>query len=306
MLIISIVIYKTLNISHKNNISSYNQFCNTLTKNSHPIITSALNITVTLFMMITFYVMISGFSSLLYQELHINKLLGSLFILIPCYFIFQKNIRGLLNTSKYLIPILIFFIIFISLKNIQPFKQYILNQITYSFYSTQTPTNNFCTSIILPLISSILYASYNCIILIPVIISISNITQTKKDNLITSSLCFTIMIFLSIAIYNLLLQGNTTIFHIEMPIMKIAENLGNTYKLIYIILILIAIFTTAISTGYGAIDNLNKKPQKNTKSTIIILTTALFLSQISFSTLINLLYPTLGILGLFEITLLLI
>lgn len=82
-LIISLVIYKVFKICNKNKIDTYQQFCNHI-GNPNKInnakfavanntkFANLLNNIVNIFLLITFYVMIAGFSSLLKQEFGIN------------------------------------------------------------------------------------------------------------------------------------------------------------------------------------------------------------------------------------------
>lgn len=93
---------------------------------------------------------------------------------------------------------------------------------------------------------------------------------------------------------------------IEIPIIYIASLLGNVTKYIYGMLILIAIFTTAISAGYGFLNNITKDKKNYLKGALIICTTSIFAGQIGFSNLISFLYPVFGYLGILQIFFLLI
>ena len=86
-----------------------------------------------------------------------------------------------------------------------------------------------------------------------------------------------------------------------MPIIKIVEKYGSIYKILYVIMIAISIFTTAISTGYSFLINCTKSKKTYKIMLGIVSFFAIFLSQISFSVFVDLLYPVLGIVGIFEI-----
>ena len=94
--------------------------------------------------------------------------------------------------------------------------------------------------------------------------------------------------------------------NIEIPIVYISSTLGSIGKYIYGILILMAIFTTAISAGYGFLINVTNRRKKYIKLGIIICICSIFFGQISFSSLINILYPIFGYLGIIQIFFLLI
>ena len=94
--------------------------------------------------------------------------------------------------------------------------------------------------------------------------------------------------------------------NVELPIVYIANTLGILGKYIYGIVILIAIFTTAVSTGYGFLMNVTKSRKKYLKLAGIICLTAIFIGQMGFASLINILYPMFGYLGIIQIIFLLI
>ena len=198
-----------------------------------------------------------------------------------------------LRASYYLIPILIIFLVLISLKDINVIYNY--NNVFTNFSSQQY--SGF--------VKSILYACYNCILLIPVLVNLIKYVKSKKNILVISIINFIIISILSLCVYNLLLIGNEKIFCLEMPIIEIVKKYGNIYKNLYIIMIAISIFTTAISTGYSFLNNFSKSKKTYKRNLIIISVLSIFLSQISFSVLVNLLYPVLGFVGIVEIILIL-
>ncbi len=94
--------------------------------------------------------------------------------------------------------------------------------------------------------------------------------------------------------------------NIELPIIYIANTLGIWGKYVYGIVVLIAIFTTAVSSGYGFLINITKTRKKYLIIAGIICAVSIFVGQIGFSNLINVLYPIFGYLGIIQIIFLLI
>lgn len=305
--IISYIIYKVLYICNKNKINTYSDFCdflsnsfndNNLIKFNNKIISTWLNNVVNIFLLITYFVMISGFSSFMKQEFNANGFISSGIIILLCYFVFLKNVEGLVRLSNYLIPIVIIFIIFISMKNINFIENY--NNI-FGFTMLENTGDISVSNIWKAFYNSILYGCYNCIIMIPVIITLKNQINNRKNIKYISFFSFLIINLLSISIFNLLLQGNELIFKLEMPIITITSKLGKIYKLIYLMIIGISIFTTAVSSGCGFLNNCSKNRKSFKINLLFISFFAIFLSQISFSFFVNLLYPVLGIVGFAEV-----
>ena len=118
--IIGLVIYKVLKICKDKEINTYQEFCGII-KNEK--ISNLLNNIVTIFLAVSYFARIAGFSSFMKQEFNMNKYLAGGIIVILCYLIFLKNISGLIKISDYLIPILIAFILIISTKDIYAVSQ---------------------------------------------------------------------------------------------------------------------------------------------------------------------------------------
>ena len=279
---LGLIIYKVIKISKKYGINNYEEFLEKIgTKNT--IIKSIINI----FLLISFYIMVAGFSAYIEQEIKLPKIVGSLLIIILCYFIFTKNINGIIKANTILVPILVIFIIIFGIKNIS-----INNEIT-----TTVKNQNYFKFII----SAMLYASYNSITLIPMLVTIRKLVKTDKENKIIFLILTTTTIILALIIYNLITKIDININTIELPTIYIANKLGPIYKYIYGIIILVSIFTTAISDGYGFLQNNAKNNKQYKIINILMCISSIFVSNIGFSKLLKLLYPIFGILGLIQI-----
>lgn len=155
--------------------------------------------------------------------------------------------------------------------------------------------------IIKSIIKSILYASYNCILLIPVLVTLKEQIKNRKNITSIAIISSLILMLLSFSIFNILSNGTVEEYKLEMPIISIVKQNGNLYQKIYLIIIGISIFTTAVSSGCSFLNNCSYSKKQFKKYLNIMSISAIFLSQISFSTLVNLLYPVLGIVGVVEI-----
>ncbi len=280
---IGLIIYKVLKISIKHNINTYEQLVKKIYKKDK--VKEILKIIINIFLLISFYVMIAGFAAFFSQELGINNILATCVICILCYITFLGNIKTIVKVNSLLMPIIIIFIIYLIINNIDGF-----NNIEF--------TNK---EIVKAIIKSILFTSYNSIILIPILLSlktyIKSIKQIKNISILTSIIIFIV----SISIYGLLLKIDINIPQIELPIVYIAGKMGVIHKYIYGLIILGAIYTSAISAGYGILENYAKNKKIYKLIALIMCSSALIVSQIGFSQLVDLLYPILGVLGFLQI-----
>lgn len=283
--IIGLVIYLTFKIVINNNIKTYSDFIKCLV-GSNKILNYTINNIMNIFLLISFIVMVSGFGAYFNQEFNIPAIFGALIISVLAFFTFFKDIDGIVKINTFLIPILIFLIILLG------FKEGIS-----SFAINSFPTASGFSWIL----RSILYASYNSIVLIPIIINLQNLLSNKKQVKYVIGFTLFIMVLMSIIIYGVLILNVSEIENIEIPIVFIANKFGIIYKYLYGLVILIAIFTTAISEGYSFLENVAKNKKQYFIYSILICFLSIAFSNIGFGKLLDLLYPLLGYLGLLQI-----
>lgn len=146
-----------------------------------------------------------------------------------------------------------------------------------------------------------MYASYNSILLIPVLTSIKDYIKESK-NIKHIALIVTIIITLLLTIIFLcLINVDVNIKELEMPAVYAIYKIWPNIKNIYGIIILISIFTTAISLGISFLKNVAKSQKSYNVIALLMCLSSLIFSNIGFSNLVNLFYPILGFLGLLQI-----
>ena len=286
-ILIGITIYKTLKIIEKNNIQNYKEFLECLIKNKK--IKEIINIIVIIFILASFYIMIAGFGAYLQQEFNLNSIIGSAILAILCLFIFKTSIKGLVKANEILIPLLIFIVIFIGIINLKNIDFKNINN-----YLIQDNNKSW-------LATSILYASYNSILLMPVLTSIKEYISKTKNTKYISLIVTVITIILLSTVFLFLINVDVNIKNLEMPAVYAINKICPNIKSIYGIIILISIFTTAISLGISFLKDVSKNEKQYNIIAILICITGIIFSKMGFSNLVNLFYPILGILGLIQI-----
>ena len=278
------LVLKCLNIKEKLNINNYNEFIVYLEKKyslfNYQIFISIINI----FLAASFYIMTSSLASLFSYQFNISKIITVLITIIFCFYILSKNnLTFIYKINSILMPVLISFIFLFSISNIN------LNNI--EFFSGNE-------NIFFSIFMGILYFSYNSLLLIPVVF---NIKITKNYSNLKISLLFSFIIFILLLLFNfLLLTFYSEILNIDLPIVYLC---GSIVKVFGFFIILSAILTTLISSGYSFVNNLNKKNKKIKLITFLLL--SFVFSFFSLSALINFFYPLFGFFGLFQIFLIL-
>ncbi len=295
-LLFGILNYQVFRTLQKENINNYAEL---LTKISHKkVLNQAISIIVSLFLLISFYIMVAGMSAYFEQEFGLPIWLGAIIMAAFCYITLQRGTKGIVMVNSILIPCLILFILYLGLQNL-----------TFSTnYFSGIETNNYSWNWLL---SSILYASYNTIILVPILTEIKSYVDSKKKAIIVSLLCIIILSVLGICIFCLLLR-NPNVYMFELPMVEVAKDFGRVCKYIYGGVVGVAIFTSAISAGYGFLQNevakrefkrgdVEKRQNKYYQKLLLgICIVAPIISNFGFSTLVSRLYPIFGILGLLQ------
>ena len=285
--LIGLIIYKTLKIIKINNIKNYKDFLDLLIQNQK--IKNVANSIINIFILVSFYIMIAGFGAYLQQELNINSMIGSAILAVFCIILFRKNIEGVVKANQILVPILVTTIIFFGILNLKNINFSNLNN-----YLINYNNKNW-------VITSILYASYNCVLLIPVLSTLIDYIKSNKNiKHISLIVTFAVIILLTI-IFLFLVIVDVDIKELEMPAVYAINKISPRLKSIYGLIILISIFTTAISLGISFLENTSKNKKKYNINSLIICGTSIIFSQIGFSNLVNILYPILGAIGILEI-----
>lgn len=291
--IIGVVIYKTLKILKNNDINTYMDFLNILLKdtkiNKEVKIGNVINIIINLFVLITFFIMISGFGAYFEQEFKINSLIGSGILATMSFFVLINNVKGVVKANGILVPILIGILFFIGIIIIKDFELMYVNE-----QFIKTNNYNF-------IVSAILYASYNSILLIPVIITLKKYINNNKQILYISILSSFIILILSFIVFFILTKVDIDIAQIEMPAVYVVSNISRILKYLYGFIILVSIFTTTISLGMSFLQNTAKTKKTNIYIAASICIISVVVSKIGFSNLVSSIYPIFGYIGIFQI-----
>ena len=295
----SLIIYQVFHMAEKLKVTSYDELLKKIS--THKIFNQAISIIISLFLLVSFYIMVAGMSALFHQEFGFPVWACSILMVIFCYLVLQKDMKGIMTVNSILIPALILFILYLGIQNLD---------FTTSYLEMKAiePPNAWQWGI-----SSILYASYNSIMLVPMLIELKPYITSKAKAKQVSGICAVILSLLGVSLFSLLLRGNERIYNLELPMIEIVKDFGAIYSYLYIGVVITAIFTTAISAGYGFLKNqvsrkqfskgnvAKREKQYYRKVLLAICASAPFVANIGFSNLVGKLYPMFGILGLIQI-----
>ena len=287
--ILGILTSKVLKIIGKEQeVNTYNEFLFYIFNNKNSKLVVILNYIINTFLLITFYIMVSGFTAYFKQEYNIPNYMTGIILAILCYVALNNNIDEVVKISAILVPVIILFIISFGFFDISNG----INQVLEMNFIA----NNFIRG----MWNSIIYSSYNSIILIPVLVTLKKYVN-KKNFYSIGVITSLVVIVLSLFIYIILLKSNIDIIEFDLPIIYIVKQYGSVFKYLYGVVIVISIFTSIISAGYSFLKNSIKNKKRYSKLLKVMCISSIFITNIGFSNLVNTLYPIFGILGIVQI-----
>ena len=289
-LLISIVIYKTFLIIHIRKIYNYEDFLQEIFHSKN--ISNISNIIVNAFLLITFYIMISGFGAYFEQQFEIPAIIGAIILATISFVVLIKDIEGVKRVNSVIVPILIiviFIIGFLSLKNIFSGSGEIWQANFESKYNFNW------------ILQAVVYCSYNMILVIPVIVNLGKYIKNKNQIVIVSVFSGAIVFVLAMSIFLVLTSVKTDYSRIQMPAVYAIDNNFPHFSGVYGIVILISIFSTAISIGITFLKNITKNKKSYPQFVAIMCISGVLISNFGFSNLVKMLFPVFGYLGIMQI-----
>lgn len=290
--LMGLVMYKTLCIVEEKNINTYKDFLDILIMSrnkSGSYIKNIVNSIINIFILVTFFIMVAGFGAYFEQEFGINSLIGSIILALVTFITFMTSVKGVVKVNEILVPILIIFLVIVGILNLPE-----INFLKLDNYIIQINFSNY-------ILSGILYCSYNTILLIPVLLTLKDYIKNRQQITGVAIVTTIITTLLSLIVFLLLVRVDVDITKLEMPAVYVVSNSFRILKYVYGFIILVSIFTTAISLGTSFLQNIAKNKKSYTQFALIMCITSVITSKIGFSNLINLLYPFFGYLGLVQI-----
>lgn len=278
-ILFGVIIFAVLSLVNKKGISSYDE----LIKDNKFLLP-----VVKIFTFICFCIMISAIGSYGEEQFGVSFWIGATLAGVLCFVLFMFKFNGLEKINNILVPfILIGTLILGTWKYNLSGVELMPGEESYSPFM-----NNF-------LISAILYAGYNSILLVPILVELKNYNLKKGDIMLLSVLSTLILALSGILIYKAINVFYPEILFAELPTLVLAKLCGNFVWKYYSVVILFAIITTAFSCGYSFLKMNNEKNYFRNSALMCI--SGVLLSRIGFSQMINICFPIFGYLGIVQL-----
>lgn len=273
-------------ISIKHNLTSYGEVIRVVSPNILGKITGAIT---TLYLISSASIILAGSGALINQFFGIPKIVGSLIMVVIALFFLLRGTNGLIEVNSFIVPTLIATISIITILYFMFCKDLISLEHLFSFKAQKKGIA----------ISTLLYAGYNTLCSLGVLVPLSTEIRKPKTMFYGVTLGAIGLVLLSIAINFLLMINQPYINNYEIPLLFVAQPFGNIIQSLLLVVILLEMFSTEVSDVYSISKTLDDTFKLDFKKAIfIVIFIALPISVIGFSKLIGVLYPMFGVLSL--------
>jgi uncharacterized membrane protein YkvI len=243
---------------------------------------------ITFFLFGALTAMIAGSGAIFKQEFGTHPLIGSLFMASITMLTVMGGFQGIINSISIVVPFLIIAAVSVSIAAIIK-----MSPDTVQF--TYLPIPGFLRNW---LWSAIVYVSYNTVTSISILGPLGY--QADDDKIIKrGALLGGLGLGIgAAAIFTALYINAGNIQNIEIPMLFVSRQISPLIKILYSVVLLAEIYTTAVSDLYGFAARICQKKKINFFPVILISTASAFLISLTgFTNLVKYLYPAVGYLG---------
>lgn len=241
---------------------------------------------------LSFIVMISGAGASISQYYGIQKEIGSLIIALLSLISVVLGMNKIINILGNIGPLISIFSIGIGLITI--FKNYenlfIINENLQVIKLNKAGVNWY--------LGSIMYTGLNLVLVAPFLVGVGKSANNKKS-CIYGGIIGGALFMVSAMILNLAIMSDIKNIYIkEIPTLFMAKEISNIVGIIFSVILILGIYTTATPLLWSICSSFSVEKTKkfNIIATIFTFFSLIF-SRLSFSILVNMIYPISGILG---------
>ncbi|MCL2397425.1 MAG: hypothetical protein FWC93_05095 [Defluviitaleaceae bacterium] len=245
----------------------------------------ALDIVTGIFIFVIFSAMLAGTGALGSEALGLSFSFGVVVVAALAFGVLLFDLRGMVEINTLVSPILVVGALFLGL--------YAVFTSAYPTFSLGVATTNWPTS-------ALIYASYNMITAVAVLASMPKLVTdrsiAKWGGIIGGLFLGIIGVILSVA----LLANFELVQGMQLPMLALAANYGGAMEYFYMILLFLAVFTTAATAGFSLVHWLAARTGlPGLRLKIIITLGGIVAAHAGFSNIVTHAYAFFGFLGLF-------
>ena len=274
--------WAVLDICVRRRVASYKDFMALV---FGPRLGSVLDIVTGMFIFVVFSAMLAGTGALGQQLIGINFTAGVVIVAILTLAVLLFDLKGMVRLNILISPILVLGALAMGL---------------LAIFSAHTPAFAIRSHISFWPASALIYAAYNMITAAAVLSALPGLVTTRRQakwGAITGGAVLGIIgLVLCLAMF-----GNlAAVQNVQLPMLALAANHGDTIEAAYGLLLFLAIFTTAVTSGFSLTGWLAARTGlPNLRIKIALTALGIAAAHAGFSTIVENAYGFFGFLGLF-------
>ncbi|HHU63457.1 MAG TPA: hypothetical protein GXZ32_04515 [Clostridiales bacterium] len=235
------------------------------------------------FLLFSYAIMLAGMATILSEISNINYAASVVIVALMTSLSLAFRIEGIVTISNYVVPFLLLGLTLLCGRIISLESEAALPAIRHHAGW---------------LFHAVLYVGYNSIAAVMFLPSLGYLIHNKNDAIISAVLGGTFIFLPGFLMITALLRHGTHPTNTELPLISLTDRLGSGYTTVYLIILAIAMYTTAIAALYSIITWLHqtfKIPYKFQLTILPLL--AIPLATTGFSKLVKAIYPFFGYIG---------
>ncbi|RJX16818.1 MAG: hypothetical protein C4575_15485 [Desulforudis sp.] len=254
-----------------------------------PVLGGVVDAIITFFLFGIVTVMAAGAGAVFAQQFELSPLVGSAFMILITFATVLLGIRGIVSALSLVVPLLVVAVVGVSLATIltRP-PSLALIELTAVQGTAAVP--------FWPL-SALTYASYNLVVAVAIMGPLGALARDERA-IRNGSILGSVALGLGALAITLAILASPAAVFVDIPMAFIAGQLGPVVQFSYAIILLIAIYSTAVGNLYGFCARLTNPAGSAFRGAAIGTSViALIASQFGFTTLVGILYPGVGLAG---------
>lgn len=254
-------------------------------------ISKVMDYVITFFLFGSVAAMLAGSGALLHEQFGFSKLLGAILMAIIVALTVLQGINGVVNAISLVVPALILSALGISIASLLLIPKSTNSIINLSHTSGQLMGSWWW--------SAILYASYNILLATSILAPLGKVTKrpvTLKRGAFLGGLG---LAFGALTIFIALSRLDSEIFQREIPMIYIAGKISIVVQIVYNVVLLGEIYSTAVGSLYGFLNRITPEENNKRKKMLwLIMGFSVLASQLGFSRIVQYVYPFIGYCGI--------
>ncbi|KUG03514.1 putative membrane protein [hydrocarbon metagenome] len=252
---------------------------------------AAIDWVITFFLLGGVVTMAAGAGAVFSEQFDLPFIMGTILLIIAAVITVILGIKGVINSISFTVPLLIASVLGLSIYTVIVNYEILLNVMTGYYNPGAAPVSSW-------VFAAFLYTSYNILLSVAILAPMGSISS--HNTLLKGAVWGGIGLgagALAITMAVLSTLGSSVGY--EVPMVFIASSISPIIGIAYTLILLMGIYTTAVSSLFGFTARLSGNSTKHYRPIAVGSGLVAFgLAQFGFSNLVGTLYPAVGIAGL--------